>query len=289
MNFLSRLEKYLGRFAISNLALYLVAGQLVLFVMALLGLFPVAERLSFIPALVLEGEIWRVFSFVLMPFFVPNPETGISLLNAVFIAFGWYIFWIMSSALEEVWGTFRFNLYLLIGLLATVAGGFLAYALSPALQVIPNQFLYLSVFLAFAYLNPNFELLLMFVLPVKIKWLALIAWVFILLPVIAGPTAADRISAIASVCNFLIFFGPEMVTRIKNIQRRREFERATAVQEDSAFHRCDACGRTDKTDPDKDFRYVTKDGESQCYCAEYLKTGIECAPTDSKTPPKPRV
>ena len=86
-------------------------------------------------------------------------------LGLVFTAFGWYIFYLMSGALENYWGAFRFNLFLLLSFVLTVALSFLA-----PLHGVTNLFILGSVFLAFAYLNPDFELLLFFILPVKIKW-----------------------------------------------------------------------------------------------------------------------
>ena len=144
-----------------------------------------------IPNLVLEGQVWRFISFLAVP-----PQT-----NPIFALFFWYMFYMMGNALENQWGTFRYNLYFLIGYLATIAVSFL----------IPNQpssnaFLQGSVFLAFAFLYPDFQILIFFILPVRIKWLALIAWIGYLYSLVAGDWLT-RLLVLASISNFLLFFG----------------------------------------------------------------------------------
>ncbi|MES1168741.1 MAG: hypothetical protein ABUL61_06185, partial [Oleiharenicola lentus] len=120
MGLFNRFERAFGRFAISNLSLYLIGGQVIFFSLSLLAQFDV-RVIMFVPALVSEGEIWRLFTFVLVP-----PVYGqIDLVGAVFLAISWYFFHMISQALENYWGTFRFNLFFLLGWLLTVAVAFL--------------------------------------------------------------------------------------------------------------------------------------------------------------------
>src|ERR1035437_2113710 len=161
MSLLNRLERHLGRFAIPNLSLYLVIGQVLFLGLALLTGFDL-ERIALLPLAVRAGEVWRLVTYLFLP-----PVAVLTMTGALFLAFSLYMFYLMGSALEHHWGEFHFNAYVFIGWALTTAVAFLvpgAYA--------TNTFIAGSVFLAFAWLNPDFEILLFFILPVKIKWLA---------------------------------------------------------------------------------------------------------------------
>jgi hypothetical protein len=138
-----------------------------------------------------------------------------------------------------------------------------------------NVFLAGSVFLAFAFLNPDFELLIFFILPVKIKWLALIQWVFYGFALIFGSWPV-RLAAFAAIGNFLVFFARDIVQRVRTGRRRMEHNarQAAARNSDEPRHRCVVCGKTDRTHPLEDFRYADDD---QCYCSEHR-------PSATKTP-----
>ncbi len=260
MDFLNPLERRFGRFAIHNLALYLVAGQVLVFTAALFGRPDILNFVALLPAAVFEGQVWRVVSFLIVP---PVDPARLSMFGAVFLAFGWYMFWMMSSALEGYWGAFRFNAFIFTGWLFTVLVAFL-FPMTWA----TNAFLAGTVFLAFAFLNPDFELVLFFILPVKIKWLALIAWVGYAVMFVLG-SWPERLAVLASVSNFLLFFGGEIISRVRTGRRRMEHRaRAAAARADESQprHRCVVCGKTELTHPQEDFRYSDDD---RCYCSEH--------------------
>src|SRR5690606_287470 len=133
----------------------------------------------------------RVFTFI---FVAPNAHW-------IFIAFLLYFLYFAGSALEAHWGTVRYNLFLWSGFLLTVA-----LACFAPYNVASNVFIGGSIFLAFAHLNPEFTMYVFLVLPVKLKWLALVAWVFYGYTFITGGMAT-KLGVIAAVGNFLIFFG----------------------------------------------------------------------------------
>jgi hypothetical protein len=256
VSFLDRLERRLGRFAVSNLSLYLVIGQVAAFLAIRLGLLDPA-RLVLFPQLALNGEWWRLATFLLMP-----PPASI-----FFIAFAWYMFYLMGSALEEYWGEFHFNLFLLIGYALTVGLSFLA-----PFWPVSNAFLAGSVFLAFAYLNPNFELALFLILPIRIKWLALFTWLVYAYQLVAGAWP-QRLQILAAVGNFFVFFGRDLCLTVRQQRRRtaREAERvATEIATGGVRHRCRVCGKTDVSNPELDFRYCSKCAGDQCYCPEHI-------------------
>ena len=196
MSMLDRLERKFGRYYIPNLTIVLVFGQAVFYVLTLMNSIRRDDALL-VPALVVRGEVWRLLTFV----FVPAVQTPI------FFAFALYLFYLMGTALESYWGEFRYNVYLLIGFLATVAVSFLTPDQAAGVGLLGG-----SVFLAFAWLNPDFELLLFFILPVRIKWLALLTWIGYGYGLLAGDWG-DRFRILAAIGNFLVFFWPELVAR----------------------------------------------------------------------------
>lgn len=256
MDVVNRLERLFGRYAIPNMSLYLVIGQVFFWSVSFLGFYNI-EGIALLPLAVMQGEIWRLGTFLLLP-----PAA-----HPVFIAFAWYLFWMMGTALEGYWGVFRYNLFLITGWLLTVAVAFFF-----PYHYATNLFLAGSVLLAFALLNPDFEMMLFFILPVKIKWLALIQWLGYGYSMIVGSWSV-RLAVMASIGNFLLFFSGEIINRIRTGRRRMEHQaRAAAARasEDEPRHRCHACGKTDLSHPQLDFRYCSKCAGEECYCAEHL-------------------
>jgi hypothetical protein len=256
VSILDRLERHFGRFAVPNLSLFLVIGQVGVYLALLLGRVD-ATWFLLVPQFVLGGQWWRLATFILMP-----PPAGL-----IFIAFAWYMFYLMGSALEGYWGDFRYNLFLLLGYGLTIGLAFL----DPAGPV-SNSFLAGSVFLAFAYLNPNFELALFLILPIRIKWLALFTWGVYLFQFVTGGWPA-RLQIAAAVGNFFIFFGRDIWLTARMHRRRmsNQAERAaTVVETGGVRHRCRVCGKTDLSNPELDFRYCSKCAGDQCYCPEHI-------------------
>jgi hypothetical protein len=260
MSLLDNLEHKLGFLALPRLTLGLVIFQVAVFIAVqamprVEGQESLPDHLLLIPDLVLAGQVWRLASFLIVP------PIG----NIVCALFFWYLFYLMGTALEHYWGTFRFNVYFLIGYVATVAVAFLVPD-----QPATNGFLQASVFLAFAFLNPDFELYLFFLLPVKIKWLALLTWIGYFYMVIVGDWLS-RLLVLASVCNFLLFFGWDILARVQTGRRRMAVQAARfAVQEQPYYHRCTVCGITDRTHPQMDFRYCSTCTGAHAYCQDHL-------------------
>lgn len=254
MNLLDKLDKRLGRYALPNVTIYLIAGQTLFYVLFLTGKLDRSQ--TYLAAdLLLDGEWWRLLTF---PFDPP-------LTNPFFAFFAWYLFYLMGSALEEQWGAFRYNVFLLIGYLMTVAVSFL----TPYLPI-SNAFLGLSVFLAFAFLYPDFVLQIFFVLPVRIKWLALLTWLYYGYQFLFGG-GHTRLLILASICNFLLFFARDIVVQVRYGKRQMTKQASRlAVREDKAFHRCTVCGITDKTHPRMDFRYCPECAGQHGYCEEHI-------------------
>lgn len=255
MDILSKLERRFGRFAIPNLTLVLCILQVAGFAVAF-GKPENLELMTLSMAQVAEGQVWRLATFLCLP----GAE------NPIFFLFAIYMFYMMGATLEANWGEFRYNLYVGIATLATL-GAACIFPMHP----VTNVFIGGSVFLAFAHLYPNFVIMLFFLLPVRIKWLALLTWVFYFLGLATGDWATRAFIA-ASICNFLLFFGKDIFRQAADRKRHMEWEAKRLRRPDKPFHCCDICGATERTHPKMDFRYCTKCAGSHEYCADHLRT-----------------
>ena len=253
MKFLTRLERRFGRYAIHDLTKYLVGGQGLSLLLSLAKPAFLGAMLL-IPSAVMSGQWWRLLTFLL------TPPSG----NLIFAAFALYLLWFMGGALEAQWGAFRYNLYLLVGALMTIAAAF-AFPYYPA----SSGYLTGSIFLAFAALFPRYEIYLFFVLPVQVRWLALLTW---LLYGFAFVTAGwtTRLLILAAVANFLLFFGKDLLHQVRFGHRRIRQQARTAADRDQPRHVCAVCGITDKSHREMDFRYCTKCEPPVAYCTEHL-------------------
>jgi hypothetical protein len=180
----------------------------------------------------------------------------------------WYALYFMGTTLEHLWGTFRYNFYLFVGYVATVAAAFVfpdSYA---------TNFYYLeSIPLAFAFLFPEFRFLLYFILPVKAKWFALLIWLHFALILIAGPWMM-RMMVLAAISNFILFFWRDIGVRIVEGRRRMNLQTKHVVAAKKQYeyrHRCTVCGVTEKTNPDEDFRYCSKCAGQYAYCSKHIR------------------
>lgn len=199
IKFLDRLERKIGWIAIRGLMLYITIGNLAVFVLNyLIPSLNLPMKLMLIPSLVLKGEIWRLVTFVFIP-----PQT-----NIIFIFFALYFYYMIGNTLEHEWGSFKLTVYYLLGMIGTTVAAFFTGG-SNAI------YLNLSLFLAFAYLFPNYEILLFFILPVKVKYLAWLNWAFIAYTIIFGDLRL-KIAALISIVNYFLFFGSDLIKWIKN-------------------------------------------------------------------------
>jgi hypothetical protein len=254
MSLLDNLERRFRRFAIPQITLYIVAGQVVLYLFVMAGAIGL-EQILLIPAVVLQGEVWRLITFIFIP----------PLDNVVFAFFAWYLFYLMGTALENQWGVFRYNIYLLIAYLATVGMAFLTPGFAAT-----NVFIGGSVFLAFAFLYPEFQLYLFFLLPIKVKWLALVTWVGYFLGFVFGGWGT-RLMILASTLNFLLFFWKDIIRKIKYGRKKMVQQARTHATQDEPLHRCVICKATEKTDKELEFRYCGQCRPVSCYCLDHLQ------------------
>lgn len=257
MFWLNKLEKKLGKYSIKNLMMYITALNGVVFLLShidLKGEF--LYKLTLIPSFVLQGEVWRLLTFL----FIPPTRSPLWLIFAL------YFYYMIGSSLEQEWGPFKFNVYYLIGILGTIVSVFLGGFGSAA-------YLNLSLIFAFAYLFPNYQLMLFFFFPVKIKYLAIVYAVFLVFSFGFAPLIG-LITIVGSALNFLLFFGKDIYYRITSGRRtyysKKEFQ--AKIPKIYVMHRCTVCGKTNVEDRNMDFRYcVDCEGDYE-YCMDHLYT-----------------
>jgi hypothetical protein len=270
----------MGKFAISNLIVFLIGAYVIGFAIGLMnpGLL---GYLSLSPYHILHGQVWRLITWILMP-------TESNILFLLIMALFYYQ---LGTVLERTWGTFRFNVYIFGGMLFTVLGAFILYFIYAAvygwtamgnLSLIlsygfSTNYINMSIFLAFATMYPDMEVLLMFILPIKMKWMAYVYAIITVFNLIMADWAG-RVAIIMSLMNFLIFFfSTRNYHRVspKEIHRKRVFKaqmREPRAGSGITKHKCAICGRTELDDPSLEFRFCSKCEGNYEYCQDHLFT-----------------
>nr|WP_288861837.1 hypothetical protein [uncultured Faecalicatena sp.] len=270
MNWLNKLERKFGRYAIHNLPMYLLGGYVIGY--GIYYLMPnLLNWLTLEPGMILHGQVWRIVSWVLIP------PSG----NILTIIIMMMLYYSLGNALERTWGAFRYNVYIFSGILFTVIGAFILYFITGGFIGLgiffSTYYINMSIFLAFAASYPDMELLLYFILPIKIKWMALVYAVMILYTMVRGNIAV-RVAIVASLLNFVIFF---FSSRNMKPYSPKERARKTKFKQQSrphmtypggARHRCAVCGRTELDDPTLEFRFCSKCNGNYEYCQDHLFT-----------------
>ena len=266
------------RFGIPNLMRVIVIGNVAVYVLMLLTQANDANALSFLTFnlnALLHGEVWRLVTFV----FVPAYSSPFALLISLY-----FYYWI-GSTLERQWGTAKFNLYYISGALLTVLGVVLASLITgnPYLTAAGTGYVNLSMFFAFAFLFPDTTVLLFFILPVRMKWLAYLdgaLFAFDIITAIGAHNWAGVVLPIVALLNFAVFIWPEVhylkerakyQNSRKTVQfRQAQQQQAKQAQQQGYRHKCAVCGRTDTDYPDLQFRYCSKCVGYHCFCQDHI-------------------
>ena len=276
MNWLDKLERKIGRYALPNLTVYLLAGYVIGY--GIIYLMPnMIGWLTLEPALILRGQVWRIISWVLIP-----PTT-----NLISLFFLVLLYYSLGTALERTWGTFRYNVYIFSGILFTVIAVFILYGVFffmygaevslSSIGLVSTNYITMSIFLAFAAIYPDMEVMLYFVLPIKMKWMAIVYAAMALYYFITGGIVS-RVAIAASLLNFVIFFlsgrnmrrfGPREQARKAKFKKQ---SRPHMTYAGGARHRCAVCGRTELDDPNLEFRFCSKCRGNYEYCQDHLFT-----------------
>ncbi len=286
MNWLNKLERKIGRYAIPNLIVWMIGAYTIGFVLYTVS--PgILNLLTLSPYHILHGQIWRLFTWVLMP-----TES-----NLIFLLIMALFYYQLGTTLERTWGTFRFNVYIFSGMIFTVIGAFVLYAIyyvqnlsaitaMPALAANLSSslgwgysvnYINMSIFLAFAVMYPDMQVMLYFIIPIKMKWMAIVYGVLIMYNFVMSGWAG-RISIVMSMLSFIVFF---LSTRnLKRytpheVHRRQKFKaqmREPRPGSGITKHKCAVCGRTELDAPELEFRFCSKCEGNYEYCSDHLFT-----------------
>jgi hypothetical protein len=267
MNWFYKLERKFSKYAIRNLMYYIIIMYGLGILIDIVNPLFYAQYLSLDARAIYNGQIWRVVTFLLQP-----PSSGI--IGNIFMLF---ICYMLGLNLERAWGSFRFNLYFLSGVIGHVIVAIVGYQLSGNVWLFGMTYLNMSLFFCFAAVYPDWEFMLFFVMfPIKAKWLALIYGINFLYTIVFM-TGAARVSAIVSLINFLCFF---LIIRDnkkfspKKIKNKVVFKTQMNVAKmnvlTGARHKCSVCNRTEKDEANLDFRYCTKCNGNYEYCQDHL-------------------
>lgn len=285
---MSWFEKKFGKYAISNISLMLILCYGVGYVLQLISP-SFLNLLTLNPYAILHGQIWRVFTWILVP-----PDS-LDLFTVIML----YFYYSVGTSLERTWGTYQYNVYLFMGMFLTVLASFLVlgasyifygeYMADPTVTealfasfspLFSTYYINMSILLAFAATFPDVQVLLMFVIPVKMKWMGIVYGVMLVLQLIDGTGFAlgdlfYRSAIAASLLNFVIFFVRSR-NRIhmtpKQMKRRQQFKQEVKRSTKITRHKCAICGRTEEDDPDLEFRFCSKCNGNYEYCQNHLFT-----------------
>lgn len=285
---MSKLEKKFGKYAISNLSLILILGYAAGYVIEYVINPELIYYLTLNPYAILHGQVWRIVTWLLVP---PSQS------NIFWTIIALYFYYSIGTQLEQTWGAWRYNVYIFLGILFTVVGSFLfmgyCYAfhgaelgyVAPAFFTgaslgFSTFYINMSIFLAYAATYPESRVYLMFILPIKVKWLGIAYGLMLLGQFIqGGPTwefdAIIRFTIGCSLLNFVVFFfttRSHMNLSPKHAKRRVQFRSEVRRTTPIAKHKCAVCGRTEEEFPDLQFRFCSKCDGNYEYCQDHLFT-----------------
>ena len=292
---LNKAERKFGKYAINNLSLYIIIAYVIGYILQMTGTM---EFLRLNPYEICHGQVWRIVTWII----VPPSSLGIFTIIMLFFYYS------LGKTLEMTWGAFRYNIYIFSGFIFTLIGAFLLYLFfayaSPndprevgyvISMYVSTYYVNMSIFLMFAALYPNMQVMLYFIIPIKIKWMAYVYAVLMIIDVISSrslPIIIIRgMILFMSLLNFIVFFlGSRDMKRFSYAERKRQADFRRSVNEaraasstssdDTRFsrtgsgkiskHKCAICGRTELDDADLEFRFCSKCNGNYEYCNEHL-------------------
>ena len=209
MNWITKLERKFGRYCIPNLISILIGGQILVYAVELFVNQYISFYLNLDRGALLAGQIWRVITFMFVPFSGGGPLS---------VVLGIYFTWFIGTALEKEWGDFRYTVYLLSGMLGTVLACLLTGVTGS------TYCLSLSLLLAFAMLYPEVQVLLFFVIPIRVKYFGFFAAALWVLSFLGAPLP-QKLSLLLSMANVWLFFGPMAYRSVRAWVRREQWKR----------------------------------------------------------------
>lgn len=285
---MSKFEKKFGKYAVSNLSAILIMCYAVGYIIELIN-SDFLLMLTLDPYAILHGQVWRLVTWIVVP------PASLDFFTIIML----YFYYSVGRTLEHTWGDYRYNVYLFSGMLFTVLASFvcmgLCYGLYGEVFALPEQaeaiflagstifstyYINMSILLAFAATFPNAQILLMFVIPVKMKWMGIVYGVLLGAQLIMGVgTPLGDLFYRCAIAASLLTFGVFWITsrnRIhmtpKQMKRRHEFKQEVKMNTRITKHKCAICGQTNEDNDNLEFRFCSKCNGNYEYCHEHLFT-----------------
>ncbi len=290
---MSNFERKFGKYAIKNLTIKLILCYVIGYILyyAPKG----ANILGFLtlnPALILHGQVWRLVTWILVP---PVATSGGNIFLTLIML---YFYYSIGTTMENVWGTYKYNLYILTGFLLMIISSIITYVVviaqvggsieianvymaDIALYYMTSYYINMSILLAFAATFPDNVVLFMFIIPLKMKWLGIFYGVYLVFEAFSAIFAGAYYKffpIVASLLTFGIFWltsGRFMHLRPREVKRRNDFKKSVKIMPKGVTkHKCAFCGKTDEDDPNLEFRFCSKCNGNYEYCQDHLFTHV---------------
>lgn len=281
MDFLTKLERKYGKFGIPNLTVILIIG----FAFGYILEIAMPEALQFInlnPEMIMRGQVYRLVTWIVMP------PGGVSLWLVITLMF----YFSIGRTLENTWGDFRYTLYIVSGIVFTDLGVMLTYlalklmgqaemaSLFAYYSNTSTYYLCMSMFLAYAFMFPHMQVLLYFIIPIKVKWLGYLYIAILAVTVLQYGQAgyyAGMVTVIMSVFNFIVFYflmkGKNRMSPAQK-KRKKSYKREVRQTQVLTRHKCAVCGQTEEDNPNLEFRYCSRCKGNYEYCNNHLFTHV---------------
>lgn len=271
MKLLNKMERKFGRYAIPHLTQYIIITYVIGYALQ----FAAGNAIAYLtlePYFILHGQVWRLLSWLLIP------PGSFGIFTIIMLLF----YYSIGTTLERTWGAFRYNLYIFGGILLTIIGSFILYFIMGSGTVFmlygeafSTYYISLSIFLGFALTYPEQQVMLYFIIPIKIKWLAYLDIVLLIWSMIQS-SWVGRATIICSLLNVVVYF---LLTRNykrvspQEMQRKKAYTKAVHKSQTTITkHKCAVCGRTDEDGENLEFRFCSKCNGNYEYCQDHLFT-----------------
>ncbi len=288
MKFLNRkIEKFCWEhpnFGVPRLMLYIVIGNVLVWLFGLMDQTgTLYSMLYFDPALFCRGQVWRIVTFIIVP-------EVMGFQRVLVLAISLYFYYFIGTSLEHEWGKGKFTIYYFSGILLTVLYSLVFYWITGTRILVSASYVNLSLFLAFATLWPEQRVLLFYIIPVKMKWLAWVDAALFAVSIasylLAGQFGLALVPVVA-MAGYLLFFGewlwgfvsPKRAKqKARTIQYKQAAKKVQQQQKAQGYTRkCAVCGRTDTDHPELEFRYCSRCAGYHCFCQDHINNHIHFA------------
>lgn len=281
MDFMTKLERKFGKFAIPNLTVTLIGGFILGYLIQIFN-SGALELIALDPAKVMQGQVYRLITWVVIP------PSGIS----IWIVLMLFFYFSIGKTLENAMGDFRYTVYIVSGIIFTDIGIMLTYIVMKALgqaEILEVFYMYglygastyylcMTMFLAYAFMFPEHQVLLYFIIPIKVKWMGYLDIAYLIVEIVRYGLAhyyTGMVTVIMSVLNFIIFY---LVSRNSrhlthaHKKRRRKYRQEVRQTQILTRHKCAICGQTEEDNPNLEFRYCSRCKGNYEYCQNHLFT-----------------